>query len=100
MEFKKKYGNTLPSTMVAVAFPETEEGGSPFVTADQQRLIDSITEKYCNKTDLTGLMEELANTNVHPSQIASNANYYIHKDGQIVDKSGKLVFNSLLDIVG
>jgi len=99
-EFRKKYGNTLPKIMYAVAYPESADGASCFVTADQQRIIDKITEKYYDQADCSGLMEELAANNVHPNQIVANAKYFIQSDGQIVDKDRNLIFKNILDVAG
>jgi hypothetical protein len=87
--FKQKYGDAIPDKMVAVAMPVNAQGQSPFVTADQQRLIDRVTDKYIGRTDFSGLMEELTVLGVNPFQLAEGAEFYIGDGGQITDREGR-----------
>lgn len=94
---KEKYGDEPPD-MIAVAMPVDVHGRTPFVTADQQKLIDEITEQYAAKGTFEGLIEALEVNGVHPEQIAAGAEYFISPGGHFTDKRGRSV-NHTVDIL-
>jgi hypothetical protein len=95
---KAAFGDDPPS-MVAVAMPVDKFGRTPFITADQQRLIDSVTDQYIGQDNIAGLMDKLTRLGVNPDQIADNAQYFIGKGGQVTDRFGNVVSGALLDIM-
>lgn len=83
--YKAKNGDT-PQNAVAVAMPVIPGLGVPFIKADQQRIIDGITEKYAGKKDFSGMMDELFAAEVHPWQLAANAQFFINPgNGRVTD---------------
>lgn len=97
-EMKARYGDTPPD-MVAVAMPVDARGYSPFVTADQQRLIDSVTDQYIGRKDINGVMEKLRALGVHPHQIAASAQYWTAPGGVVVDAAGERVRGAYVNIL-
>jgi hypothetical protein len=94
---KAKYGDSPPDR-IGVAMPMDVHGRTPFVNADQQKLIDEITDKYSDLGTLDGLVEELEANGVHPEQIAANAQYFISPGGNFSDRRGRSV-SSTVDIL-
>lgn len=77
-----------PYPAIQIALPANEAGYQPFVTADQQKLIDSITDRYIGKSKLEFLKmwEELEANGVAPDQLARTATHFINDRGEIVDR--------------
>lgn len=92
---KAEYGDTPPS-MVAVAMPVSASGATPFVSMDQQILIDQITKKYAGRSDYTRMYDELRQNGVHPDQISAGARWFI-REGMVTDREGHPLQGVLLD---
>lgn len=77
-----------PYPAIQIALPVNEAGYQPFVTADQQKLIDSITDRYIGKSKLEFLKmwEELEANGVAPDQLARTASHVINDRGEIVGR--------------
>ena len=77
-----------PYPAIQIALPVNEAGYQPFVTADQQKLIDSITDRYIGKSkvEFLKMWEELEANGVAPDQLARTASHFINERGEIVGR--------------
>ncbi len=77
-----------PYPAIQIALPVNAAGYQPFVTADQQKLIDSITDRYIGKSEAEFLKmwDELNANGVGPEQLARTAAYFINAEGDIVGR--------------
>ncbi|MBP2229256.1 hypothetical protein J2847_002550 [Azospirillum agricola] len=72
-----------------IALPATAEGYTPFVTPDQQALLDRITDSYIGRPqrDFEKMWEELDANGVGPEQLARTAKYFVGPDGGVVSRA-------------
>lgn len=83
----RKYGQDGdPPLAFQMALPANERGYLPFVSADQQKQIDAITDKYLYREDLAPMWEELTAMGLNPDQLAKSAKYFVAMDGRIATK--------------
>ena len=83
----RKYGQDGdPPLAFQMALPANERGYLPFVDADQQKKIDSITDKYLHQANLAPMWEELTSMGLNPDQLAKSAKYFVAPDGRIATK--------------
>lgn len=89
-DFRKTYGRDHgandPPLGFQMALPVNERGYMPFVSADQQKMIDSITDRYLNREDITPMWEELSALGLNPQQLAKSAKYFTSLDGRIATR--------------
>lgn len=87
MTHGRKYGQEGdPPLAYQMALPANERGYLPFVPADQQKVIDGITDKYRNQANLAPMWEELTAMGLNPDQLAKSAKYFISMDGRMVTR--------------
>ncbi|SMH60551.1 hypothetical protein [Azospirillum agricola] len=72
-----------------IALPATDQGYVPFVTPDQQALLDRITDRYIGRPqqDFEKMWEELDANGVGPQQLARTAKYFVGPDGDVVSRA-------------
>lgn len=90
-EFEQTYGRKYgqdgdPPLAYQIALPVNERGYQPFVSADQQKRIDAITDKYRNRENLAPMWEELTAMGLNPDQLAGSAKYFISMDGRMATR--------------
>ncbi len=90
-EFEQTYGRKYgqegdPPLAFQMAIPVNARGYQPFVTADQQKTIDGITDKYRNQENLAPMWEELTAMGLNSDQLAKSAKYFISMDGRMVTR--------------
>lgn len=90
-EFEQTYGRKhgrdgdLPLAY-QIAIPVNARGYQPFVSADQQKQIDAITDKYLSQENLAPMWEELTAMGVNPDQLEKSAKYFIAMDGRMATR--------------
>lgn len=83
----RKYGQDGdPPLAFQMAIPVNERGYMPFVSADQQKTIDAITDKYRYQENLAPMWEELTAMGLNPDQLAKSAKYFVSMDGRMVSR--------------
>lgn len=77
-----------PYPAIQIALPVNEAGYQPFVTADQQKLIDRITDGYIGKpaAEFLKMWDELHANGVSPEQLVQTATHFINSRGDIVPR--------------
>lgn len=90
-EFEQTYGRKYgqegdPPLAYQMAIPVNARGYQPFVSADQQRAIDAITDKYRNQANLAPMWEELTAMGLNSDQLAKSAKYFISMDGRMATR--------------
>ncbi|MFL7903574.1 hypothetical protein ACW7BJ_04400 [Azospirillum argentinense] len=77
-----------PYPAIQIALPVNEAGYQPFVTADQQKLIDRITDGYIGKpaAEFLKMWDELHANGVSPEQLVQTATHFINDRGDIVPR--------------
>ena len=78
-----------PYAAIQIALPVNEAGYQPFVTADQQKMIDSITDRYIGKPnrEFEKMWAELRANGLAPEQLVQTARHFINDAGDIVDRA-------------
>lgn len=71
-----------------IALPVNGNGYMPYVTADQQKRMDRITDSYLGRPEheMEKMWEELRANGLHPDQLVRSAKYFINLDGEIVNR--------------
>lgn len=83
----RKYGQEGdPPLAFQMAIPVNERGYQPFVSADQQKAIDAVTDKYRYQENLAPMWAELTAMGLNPDQLAKSAKYFVSMDGRMVTK--------------
>lgn len=90
-EFEQTHGRRYgqegdPPLAYQMAIPVNERGYQPFVSADQQKTIDAITDKYRYRENFTAMWEELTAMGVNPDQLVASAKYFISMDGRMATR--------------
>ncbi|TWA76917.1 hypothetical protein FBZ83_11759 [Azospirillum brasilense] len=72
-----------------MALPVNDRGYMPYVTADQQKLMDRITDSYLGRPEheMAKMWEELRANGLTPEQLVRTADYFINLDGEIVSRA-------------
>lgn len=78
-----------PYPAIQIAIPVNDAGYQPFITADQQKMIDSITDRYIGKPEheFEKMWAELNAKGLAPDQLVKSAKYFINDAGDIVDRA-------------
>lgn len=85
--YGRKYGQEGdPPLAFQMAIPVNERGYQPFVTADQQKIIDGITDKYRHQENLAPMWAELTAMGLNSDQLARSAKYFISMDGRMATR--------------
>ncbi len=80
---------TMDPPAFQLALPVNDRGYMPYVTADQQKLMDRITDSYLGRPEheMEKMWEELRANGVAPDQLVRSAKYFINLDGEIVNRA-------------
>ncbi|WP_247877182.1 hypothetical protein [Azospirillum brasilense] len=72
-----------------MALPVNDRGYMPYVTADQQKLIDRITDSYLGRPEheMEKMWAELRANGLTPEQLVRTATYFINLDGEVVTRA-------------
>ncbi|WP_349591915.1 hypothetical protein [Azospirillum argentinense] len=72
-----------------MALPVNDRGYMPYVTADQQKLMDRITDSYLGRPEheMEKMWEELRANGLTPEQLVRTATYFINLDGEVVTRA-------------
>ena len=72
-----------------LALPVNDRGYMPYVTADQQKLMDRITDSYLGRPEheMETMWEELRANGLAPEQLARTAAYFVNLDGEVVSRA-------------
>lgn len=81
-------GRKMDPPAYQIALPVNDRGYMPYVTADQQKRMDGITDSYLGRPahEMEAMWEELRANGLHPDQLARTANYFINLEGEIVNR--------------
>ncbi|MFV3077851.1 hypothetical protein [Niveispirillum fermenti] len=83
----RKYGQEGdPPLAYQMALPVNERGYQPFVSADQQKQIDAITDKYRYQENFAPMWEELTAMGLNTDQLVKSAKYFISMDGRMATR--------------
>ncbi|MGQ9367078.1 hypothetical protein [Azospirillum sp. ST 5-10] len=82
-------GRTIDPPATQMALPVNDLGYMPYVTADQQKLMDRITDSYLGRPqwEMEKMWRELEANGVTPDQLVRSAKYFINLDGEIVSRA-------------
>ena len=71
-----------------IALPVNDRGYMPYLTADQQKRMDGITDSYLGRPEheMEKMWEELRANGLHPDQLARTAKYFVNLEGEIVNR--------------
>ncbi|MFC5359108.1 hypothetical protein [Azospirillum himalayense] len=80
---------TIDPPAFQIALPVNDRGYMPYVTADQQKLMDRITDSYLGRPEheMEKMWEELRANGLTPDQLARTAAYFVNLDGEIVSRA-------------
>ncbi|WP_247895914.1 hypothetical protein [Azospirillum brasilense] len=72
-----------------MALPVNDRGYMPYVTADQQKLMDRITDSYLGRPqhEMERMWDELRANGLTPEQLARTAAYFVNLDGEVVSRA-------------
>ena len=72
-----------------MALPVNDRGYMPYVTADQQKLMDRITDSYLGRPEheMERMWEELRANGLTPEQLVRTATYFVNLDGEVVSRA-------------
>lgn len=72
-----------------MALPVNDRGYMPYVTADQQKLMDRITDSYLGRPghEMERMWEELRANGLAPDQLVRTATYFINLNGEVVSRA-------------
>ncbi|MQP67657.1 hypothetical protein GE253_20215 [Niveispirillum sp. SYP-B3756] len=90
-EFEQTHGRPYgkegdPPLAFQMALPANERGYMPFVSADQQKTIDTISDKYRQQANPAAMWAELTAMGLHPDQLAKSAKYFTTLDGNMATR--------------
>lgn len=82
-------GRTIDPPAFQLALPVNDHGYMPYVTADQQKLMDRITDSYLGRPEheMERMWEELKANGLTPEQLARTAKHFVNFDGEIVSRA-------------
>ncbi|WP_286192249.1 hypothetical protein [Roseomonas genomospecies 6] len=82
-------GRTIDPPAIQLALPVNDRGYMPYVTADQQKLMDRITDSYLGRPEheMAKMWEELRANGLTPEQLARTATYFVNFDGEVVSRA-------------
>lgn len=82
-------GRTMDPPAFQMALPVNDRGYMPYVTADQQKQIDRITDGYLGRPaeEMERMWAELRANGLAPEQLARTAKYFINLEGEIVSRA-------------
>lgn len=85
---KVEQGRRMDPPAYQIALPVNDRGYMPYVTADQQTLMDRVTDSYLGRPEheMEKMWEELKANGVHPEQRARTAKYFVNLEGEIVNR--------------
>lgn len=80
---------TMDPPATQIALPVNDRGYMPYVTADQQKRIDRITDSYLGRPEheMEKMWEELRANGLHPDQLVRTAKYFVDLEGEIVNRA-------------
>ncbi len=80
---------TIDPPAFQLALPVNDRGYMPYVTADQQKLMDRITDSYLGRPahEMERMWEELRANGLTPEQLARTAKYFVNFDGEVVSRA-------------
>nr|WP_196242233.1 hypothetical protein [Azospirillum oleiclasticum] len=81
-------GRKMDPPAYQIALPVNDRGYMPYVTADQQKRMDGITDSYLGRPahEMEKMWEELRANGLHPDQLARTAKYFVNLEGEIVNR--------------
>lgn len=81
-------GRRMDPPAYQIALPVNGNGYMPYVTADQQKRMDRITDSYLGRPEheMEKMWEELRANGLHPDQLVRSAKYFINLEGEIVNR--------------
>lgn len=81
-------GRKMDPPAYQIALPVNDRGYMPYVTADQQKRMDRITDSYLGRPEheMERMWEELRANGLHPDQLARTAKYFVNLEGEIVNR--------------
>lgn len=76
-----------PATQILL--PVNARGYMPYVTADQQKRMDRITDSHLGRPEheMAKMWEELRANGLHPDQLVRTAKYFVNLEGEIVSRA-------------
>ncbi|NUB04917.1 hypothetical protein FW320_01750 [Azospirillum sp. Vi22] len=82
-------GRTIDPPAFQMALPVNDRGYMPYVTADQQKLMDRITDSYLGRPEheMEKMWEELRANGLTPEQLVRTAAYFVNLDGEVVSRA-------------
>lgn len=80
---------TIDPPAFQIALPVNDRGYMPYVTADQQKLMDRITDSYLGRPEheMERMWDELRANGLAPEQLARTAAYFVNFDGEVVSRA-------------
>ncbi|OPH13850.1 hypothetical protein FE88_07095 [Azospirillum brasilense] len=80
---------TIDPPAFQMALPVNDRGYMPYVTADQQKLMDRITDSYLGRPEheMGRMWEELRANGLTPEQLVRTATYFVNLDGEVVSRA-------------
>ena len=80
---------TIDPPAFQIALPVNDRGYMPYVTADQQKLMDHITDSYLGRPEheIQRMWDDLRANGVSPEQLVRTAKYFINLDGEVVSRA-------------
>ncbi|WP_247889961.1 hypothetical protein [Azospirillum brasilense] len=80
---------TMDPPAFQMALPVNDRGYMPYVTADQQKLMDRITDTYLGRPEheMARMWEELRANGLTPEQLVRTAKYFVNLDGEVVSRA-------------
>ncbi|GAA4257358.1 hypothetical protein [Azospirillum formosense] len=80
---------TVDPPAFQVALPVNDRGYMPYVTADQQKLMDRITDSYLGRPEheMVRMWEELRANGLAPDQLVRTAKYFVNLDGEVISRA-------------
>ena len=80
---------TMDPPAFQLALPVNDRGYMPYVTADQQKLMDRITDSYLGRPEheMEKMWEELRANGLTPDQLVRTAKYFVNFDGEVVSRA-------------
>ncbi|SNR94480.1 MULTISPECIES: hypothetical protein [unclassified Azospirillum] len=90
-EFEQTHGRPYgqrgdPPLAFQMAMPANERGYMPFVSADQQKTIDNITDKYLQQENPAAMWVELTTLGLNSDQLVKSAKYFTTLDGHMATR--------------
>lgn len=80
---------TIDPPAFQLALPVNDRGYMPFVTADQQKMMDRITDSYLGRPqrEMEKMWEELRANGLTPEQLVRTATHFVNFDGEVVTRA-------------